>query len=142
MLILLPNAVDGLETLESNLGQVEIFNIEFQIREVRADIPSFKVETTIDLKDGLQSLQVRDLFDNQADLSGISNEPLYVSGAVQKAYIEVNENGTVAAAATAVGAVPLSLPQPAEFNANHPFLFILRIEETIAFIGRVSDPSQ
>ncbi|KAK7866103.1 hypothetical protein R5R35_011621 [Gryllus longicercus] len=142
MLILLPNAVDGLEALESNLGQVEIFNIQFQIRQVTADIPSFKVETTIDLKDGLQSLHVHDLFDNQADLSGISNEPLYVSGAVQKAYIEVNENGTVAAAATAVGVAPLSVPQPAEFNANHPFLFILRIEETIAFIGRVSDPSQ
>jgi serpin B len=71
--------------------------------------------------------------------------PLYISDAFHKAFIEVNEKGTEAAAATAVvmgeGAGAPSAP-PARFNADHPFLFLLRDRNTgaLLFLGRVTDP--
>ena len=82
-----------------------------------------------------------------ADFSGISEEPLKISEVVHKAFVEVNEEGTEAAAATAVGMV-LSTglgskpPEPKVFKADHPFLFFIRDRKTnaVLFSGRVLDP--
>jgi len=86
-------------------------------------------------------------FSNGADFSGISDEPLAISEVVHKAFVEVEEKGTEAAGATAVIVAPTAapLPRPARrivFQADHPFLFVIRDTETntVLFSGRLLIP--
>jgi serpin B len=68
---------------------------------------------------------------------------LYLSAVIHKAYVDVYEEGTEAAAATGAVAVAMAMPaSPPEFRADHPFLFLIRDEATgcILFLGRVNDP--
>ena len=112
-------------------------------RKVDVTIPKFKLETTIPLNDPLKKLGMTDMFE-AANFHGISDTPLYVSTVIQKAFIEVDEVGTTAAAATALGRKKMSRrPQLPEFKADHPFLFHLRDLQTgmLLFQGRVTDPS-
>jgi serpin B len=113
-------------------------------------LPKFKLESQFELNDVLASMGMPDAFDPRtADFSGISSEPgLFISHVIHKAYVDVNEEGTEAAAATAVGvAVPgciIAPPPPMTFRADHPFVFLIRDQATgaILFLGRVTDPSQ
>ena len=82
-------------------------------------------------------------FSDQADLTGMDGSGnLSISAVVHKAFVKVNEEGTEAAAATAVGIRTTSMPPM--FEANHPFLFLIRENSTgtILFIGRITDPSK
>ena len=90
-------------------------------------------------------------FSNAADFSGMTGKPDFtISAAIHKAFIDVNEQGTEAAAATAVvmrataARMPFPEPPPIVFRADHPFLFLLRDEKTggILFMGRVADPTK
>src|SRR5690606_11587365 len=79
-----------------------------------------------------------------ADFSGISNDRLFISEVKQKSFIEVNEEGTEAAAVTSVGMGLTSAgPQVYTFRVDRPFLFAIRETATglILFIGQVNDPS-
>ena len=95
------------------------------------------------LVDTLKGMGIVDLFTwGVADLSGIDGEgSLFVSNAVHKAFVSVNELGTEAAAATGIETVPVSAPLY-DIDINRPFLFVIRDNETGAFlfIGRVVDP--
>jgi serpin B len=90
-----------------------------------------------------------DAFDREvADFSGITtDERLFINTVIHLAKIDVNEEGTEAAAATVVGmsatVAMVAVPQPIEFRADHPFIFVLRQNSTgaILFIGRMSDPT-
>merc|ERR1712240_573111 len=104
------------------------------------------LEQTIPLTDHLQKLGMTDMFvGGKADFSAIDgSRNLYVSEVVQKAFIEVNEEGSEAAAATAGIMMMRSMPMPPEeFRADRPFLFFLRDKLTgmLLFQGRLSDPS-
>jgi len=91
-----------------------------------------------------------DVFDRSADLSGMIDDAaggprLLVSDVIHQAFIEVNEEGTEAAAATVVIAAlssPHQPPQPIEFRADRPFLFLIRDarHDTILFLGRFAGP--
>ncbi len=80
-----------------------------------------------------------------ADFSGMNGKrDLFISKVVHKAFVDVNEEGTVAAAATGVGLkFESEPPQPVEFRADHPFFFVIRDRNSgsILFMGRVVDPS-
>jgi serpin B len=111
---------------------------------VLVSLPRFKVETAFKLKEVLCALGAELAFSDGADFSGIGQERLKISEVVHKAFVEVNEEGTEAAAATAVlmpesGGPP---PQPVEFKADHPFLFFIRDRRTnaVLFSGRLLDP--
>ena len=83
----------------------------------------------------------------EADFSGMDGHEnwLYISAVVHKALVDVNEEGTEAAAATAVIAVPLGGEEPGpSFIADHPFVFLIRDNHTgsVLFLGRVVDPSK
>lgn len=105
MLILLPNDYRGLSRLESALSSKIINSIDDRLRNTLMNviIPKFKFEAATDLKQVLQRLGVTRVFVDDADLSGISgSKGLYVSDALHRAFIEVNEKGTEAAAATGI----------------------------------------
>lgn len=114
---------------------------------VTLKLPRFRFAAEFELKKALESLGMRAAFvPGQADLSGISGPPgqLYVDQVYHDAFVAMNEEGTEAAAATAVIGKDVSLPPPAEFYADRPFLFVIHDVPTgqILFVGRVSSPSE
>ena len=119
-----------------------------QMTKVHLEIPKFKIESKIPLVGVLERLGMKNMFERDvADLRGISDIPLYVSEAIQKAFIEVDETGTEAAAVTAilVGSRSVVGPRTLDFFvADHPFLFFVRDLQTklLLFQGRVTVPSQ
>ncbi|MFO8006285.1 MAG: serpin family protein [Candidatus Brocadiia bacterium] len=147
MVILLPDARDGLTAVESGLDSEELSGTlgRFRQREVRVFLPRFRIESAFGLKSVLTSLGMEDAFvPEQADLSGINGRRnLFVSAVLHKAFVEVDEEGTEAAAATAVVVGVTSVaPQPPVFRADHPFLFLIRHRPTglVLFAGRMADP--
>jgi serpin B len=113
--------------------------------DVRLALPKFKFAAKLDLKETLIAMGMNDAFDDKAaDFSGMTGKPdLFISFAVHKAFIAVDEEGTEAAAATAVGmALRGPPPKPLPFNVDRPFVFLIRDNRTgsILFLGRVLDP--
>ena len=145
MYILLPNTTNGLPALESELTAAKLDNAISSMRERKLDvsIPRFEMTLKLDLKKMLVAMGMKDLFGN-ADLSGIDGtRNLVVSKVVHQAYINVSEEGTEAAAATAVVIRFTSAPIPTTFKADHPFMFFIREKVTgsILFSGRVVNMS-
>ncbi|KHJ90014.1 hypothetical protein OESDEN_10150 [Oesophagostomum dentatum] len=97
-----------------------------------------KIESDYKLKDALMKMGVIDLFRDTANLSGITKSaPLKVSDADHRAIIEVDEDGTTAAAATTIKMIFLEYrPEPMQFVADHPFLFILTKDRNPLFMGQ------
>lgn len=114
--------------------------IDRGLRKVTVKIPKFKLESGFTLSNTLKELGIRDAFDGDANFNGISNNKLFISEVIHKAYIDVTEEGTEASAATAVACMkccyqPESLKQY-YFIANRPFLFYIMDKEKILFSGR------
>ncbi|NXC49297.1 SPB11 protein, partial [Penelope pileata] len=111
---------------------------------VEVHLPQFKLEGTFNLNDVLQAMGMTDIFiESKADLSALSPvKPLVLSNVVHKTYVEVNEEGTTAAAATGATIVRRSLPHTEVFMADHPFLFFIRYNPTniILFFGKFCSP--
>ncbi|KFQ20446.1 PREDICTED: serpin B6-like [Merops nubicus] len=152
MFILLPDAIEdgstGLEHLERELTYEKLtdwINPEMMdCTEVRVSLPRFKLEEDYALKPLLRSMGMPDAFDlGKADFSGMSaGNELVLSEVVHKSFVEVNEEGTEAAAATAgVMLLRCAMIVP-EFTADHPFLFFIRHNRTstILFCGRFCSP--
>lgn len=143
---------EDLEDLEEAMSKVADLNsiLVFE-RESNVDVtlPRFKLESELDLKEPLKQLGMTDMFKKiKADFSGMTGgtkNPLFVSKIKQKAFIEVNEEGAEAAAATFV-AVSLfkSVSGIPEFRCDRPFVFLIRDNLTgmILFSGHVTDPSK
>jgi serpin B len=113
--------------------------------EVKAYIPRFKFTQSFDLSKNLSDMGMEDAFSAAADFSGINGKKnLYISEVIHKAFVEVNEEGTEAAAATAVVLDTKALIEELVFKADHPFIFLIRDKETgsILFMGRVMDPNK
>jgi serpin B len=149
MLVVLPTQKEGLTTLEPKWaaqGMYRLVTSRLHHEEtVLVSLPRFKMETAFTLKPELCALGAELAFSDHADFSGIGAEPLKISEVVHKAFVEVNEEGTEAAAATGVimPKCAAMLPrQPKVFQADHPFLFFIRDRHTkaVLFCGRVLDP--
>jgi serpin B len=137
---------DNLAAFESSFNAAALADIDSALNstQVALTLPKFKIEgDAFSLKDPLKTLGATTLFmQDKADFSGISTkEPLYVSAALHKAFINVDEKGTEAAAATAIGistmSAPLS-PPPVVLTFDKPFVFLIRDTATgaIVFLGR------
>jgi serpin B len=147
MTIILPKDKDGLADVEASLTVEKLREWTQPIpklRKVRVSLPRFKATSDFRLDSALQSLGIRDAFSMTADFSGMDGQKWLCIGAVlHKAFVEVNEEGSEAAAATAVEmrlkSAPARLPV---FNADHPFLFLIRDNPSgsILFIGRMANP--
>lgn len=143
MLVLLPDEIEGLSAMEERLTAAKLSNLLSNMGNptlVDVRLPKFKIEQTTDLKKRFEAMEVHDLFSNNADLSGINGEKnLKVSDAIHKAFLEVNEEGTEAAAATAVMTVECCARFALAFTVDHPFLFLIRCHDpdVILFVGSV-----
>jgi serpin B len=118
---------------------------QFQSKRVDVSLPRFKLTEQFRLDRTLEGMGMKDAFGSSADFSGMSGKPeLCIGAVVHKAYVEVNEEGTEAAAATgAVMRLTATLRQePKIFRADHPFLFLIRDRRSgsILFVGRLMDP--
>ena len=154
MFILLPDKTSSsLKDLEKKLTADHLVNIDSgfeQCPDVNLWLPKFKMEENLELKEVLCNLGMKSIFElGSADLSGIDGtKDLYVSSVVHKAFLDVNEEGTEAAAATAMMmqtagcCAVVSREDPVEFRADHPFLFFIREEraKAILFLGRAVAP--
>jgi serpin B len=150
MIVLLPNLVDGLGALEQTLTPARVANWLARMTDYDVDItlPRFKVAAQFQLQEALSSLGMPLAFSSRADFSAIASTapPLQLSAVIHKAFVEVNEKGTEAAAATAATMHLTSLQLPREpkavFRADHPFLFVVRDNATgsLLFVGRVVNP--
>nr|BAC36206.1 unnamed protein product [Mus musculus] len=152
MVILLPKDIEdestGLKkiekqiTLEKLLEWTKRENLEFI--DVHVKLPRFKIEESYTLNSNLGRLGVQDLFSSsKADLSGMSgSRDLFISKIVHKSFVEVNEEGTEAAAATGGIATFCMLLPEEEFTVDHPFIFFIRHNPTsnVLFLGRVCSP--
>lgn len=152
MLILLPEDIEdestGLKKIEEQITLEKLR--EWTKREnlenidVHVKLPRFKIEESYILNSNLGRLGLQDLFNSsKADLSGMSgSRDLFISKIVHKAFVEVNEEGTEAAAATAGIATFCMLLPEEEFTADHPFVFFIQHNPTanVLFLGRVCSP--
>jgi serpin B len=146
MVVLLPKKIDGLAELEKTLTAAKVADWLPKLREqeVSVSLPKFKMTSEFSLKDTLSAMGIKQLFNpNGADLSGMNGQrDLFVSAVVHKAYVDVNEEGTEAAAATAVVVTLAAAPAHPEFRADHPFVFLIRDNHSgsVLFLGRVANP--
>lgn len=146
MLVLLPKDGD-ITTAEAALGTTDLADAvaSMEATQVEVFFPKFTLETTYYLPDTLAAMGMQTAFGDEADFSGMDNTRfLFITDVIHKAFVEVNEEGTEAAAATAVivgRAVSVESPVPV-FRADHPFIFLIEDDETgmLLFMGRISDP--
>ena len=106
-------------------------------------LPKFRVEDDFDLKEALGKLGMKLAFTERADFSALSQEKLLISAVKHKTFMEVDEEGTEAAAVTSVGVAATSMPaEPKEFVADRPFYLALRERETgiVLFLGYIGAP--
>lgn len=147
MIVFLPKERDGLPELERKLTPEVLTEWTSQLREFDTEVyfPRFKMTSQFRLEETLSSMGMLDAFSPRADLSGMDGRPnwLYISAVIHKAFVDVTERGTTAAAATAVIIARGGGPRFAVFRADHPFMFVIRDNQTnsILFIGRVVDPT-
>ena len=150
MVVLLPKKVDGLADFEKELTADNLAGWIGKLREqkVIVSLPKFKTTQRISLARTLAEMGMKKAFTRGADFTGMGGEPgeLLLSDVIHKAYIDVNEEGTEAAAATAVGvkASAAFRPRPTPvFRADHPFVFLIRDKrsDSFLFLGRLADPN-
>lgn len=144
MLVVLPKQIEGLAKLESGLSLKKLNSWKEQMsrQRVQLSFPKFKIENKMDLNDVMAALGMKLAFTRKADFSGITgSSDLFINEAIHQTFINVDENGTEAAAVTALGmrTTSIEIPEePYEFIADHPFFFIIvdQRTQTILFMGR------
>jgi serpin B len=150
MVVVLPDDRDGLAALEQRLTAAMLQEWLAAVTgpfetEVEVVLPKFKLNCRLDLARNLPAMGMPLAFRPGADFSGMDgSRELFIGGVVHQAFVDVNEEGTEAAAATAVTLRTLSISRPLVFRADHPFLFLIVEQQSgsILFLGRVTDPSK
>jgi serpin B len=146
MLVMLPAKGLDLDDLEKKLSGDQLQKWRTQMVEQRVNVilPKFTSTAAFSLNDSLQNMGMKDAFTNGADFSRITGTTdLSIGKVLHKAFISVDENGTEAAAATAVTMNRTSMPsQPVVFRADRPFVYIVVEKSTgaILLMGRLSTP--
>lgn len=155
MTVFLPRRADGLPGLEKSLSPkaLELWLSRLEPTKVQVHLPRFKLESAFALNEPLKKLGMRSAFElcldgipteGCADFSAMSgNRELFIATALHKAFVEVNEEGTEAAAATAVVmSLAEGISQVVEFRADRPFFFLIRHRRSgaVLFMGRLTEP--
>lgn len=153
MLVILPRDRKGLAAFEKTLSAAVLRNIALKASEQKVEVylPRFKLEGSFEVGDALKALGMPLAFDPlKADFKPMcptcpAEEPLFISSAIHKAFVAVDEDGTEAAAASAVAmgvGSAANAQEPPVFRADHPFFFAVRDRKTgvILFAGRLTHP--
>jgi serpin B len=146
--ILLPKTVAGLRDLEKSLSSEDLTGWlgHLTTRNVQVSLPRFRAESEFSFGKALSILGMPTAFTKQADFSGMaSNRGLAISDVVHKAFVDVSEQGTEAAATTGIAVHATAMRTPEQvvvFRADHPFIFLIRDTRTdvVLFIGRLMNP--
>ena len=154
MIVLLPDEVEGLAAMEKNLTYEKLEDWIGKLQSqppggVVVSFPKFKMTRELALGQTLAAMGMKQPFTGSADFSGMvstgSHERVTLSEAYHKAYVDVNEEGTEAAAATGLvmRATAMSAVQ-GTFNADHPFMIVIRenMSGVVLFMGRVVNPGR
>lgn len=152
MVVILPRKADGLPAVERRLDarQVGKWLAGLTRCDVAITLPRFEIEDGFSLARSLKAMGMSDAFvSKEADFSGIATvEDLFILDVLHEAFVEVDEEGTEAAAATAIAGAVSSAPpskraEPKIFKADHPFLFLIRHNATgeVLFLGRLMEPA-
>jgi serpin B len=149
MVVVLPREVDGLAKAEKAVDAkwLEEISGRLKSRQVQLALPRFKMRTEFELSKVLAKMGMPLAFSDKADFSGMTSEAkLMIDQVIHQAYVDVNEEGTEAAAATAVTMRTMAMRQPekpAVFRADHPFMFMIRDTRSgaILFMGKVMNPA-
>ena len=150
MWVLLPDERDGLPQLEARLTPDALAGWRDTARDVEVEVllPRFTIdpEQSVALRETLSEMGMPSAFDRRGDFTGICDErPFHVDDVYHKAFVEVNEEGTEAAAATGavLGIESVMVTEPPVFRADHPFLFAIvdLRNDSILFLGRIVDPT-
>ncbi len=145
MILILPDAVDGLAEVEKRLTPETLgtWMGALQPREIDVSLPRFETTSEFSLNQVLAAMGMPDAFDSYAaDFSGMDGQrDLVIQAAVHKAFVKVNEEGTEAAGATGISVGVTSLGPG--FAADHPFLFLIHdnVTGSVLFLGRIVDPT-
>jgi serine protease inhibitor len=152
MYILLPKEKDGLKKLEASLSVENLGKWMRGLKRISKNqrlelyLPKFKMTYKLDLRSPLKAMGMVDAFSlPPADFSGMTDEKIYMELALHKAFIDLNEKGTEAGAATAMGGAGLiERYEEIYFRADHPFLFLIQDNQTgsILFMGRLTNPTK
>ena len=153
MVLVVPQDADGLPQVEQQFtsANLQAWLGSLEARDIDVAMPKFRIESSYRMNDSLAALGMRQAFDaRQADFSGLGpagSEGLFISDVLHKAFVEVTEQGTEAAAATVVvgraGGSPPARPFVPIIRADRPFLFAIRDVKTgtLLFLGRMTDPT-
>jgi serpin B len=149
MVVVLPNEKDGLAAVEQGLNATTLEGWWTTLQAAREEtatlsLPKFKLNSRLDLANELEDMGIKSAFGLGADFSGMTgNRDLFISRVVHQAYVDVNEQGTEAAAATSVGMAISAVVRTVVLRVDHPFLFFIMERQTgsVLFLGRVTDPS-
>ena len=145
MVILLPNEQKSTKDIISNLSAENWGNWlnNYNSEKITVTIPKFKLDYKNKLNAELISIGLSIAFTDDADFNGISDTQLLITSVLQKTFIDVNEKGTEAAAATSIGIGTTSIGiEPKSFYANKPFIYVIKenVTGSICFIGKVGEP--
>lgn len=144
--VILPDNIDGIDDIIQSTDNVSFNTMINHLHQSEIDLsfPKFKYGYKKTLNNILSDMGMGIAFTEFADFSKISDVALMISFVLHQAFIETNEEGTEAAAATVVGMYTTSLPAgPIEMNIDHPFYYIIRetTTNTILFMGKVANPA-
>ena len=144
MIVLLPDEISGVEELDATFTTERLDRWTAQLRETRINVflPKFKTTSAFELSGQLKAMGMPDAF-NHADFSGMDGMKwLVIAAVLHKAFVDVNEEGTEAAAATAVTLARGAPMRIVNFRADHPFVFLIRdnVTHSILFLGRIVHP--
>ena len=147
MVVVLPDdnvsTTDLVDVLTPSVWQNWINMLTDNTHEVELSMPRFKCKYKRLLNNDLIDLGMGVAFTPQANFSNISNQGIFISRVLHQTFIETNEEGTEAAAATVVEFIKTSVPQSIKVSLNRPFLYFIReiSTGTVLFMGRVGDPT-
>jgi serine protease inhibitor len=152
MIVLLPSKEKPLEDFERSITEEKLnqWTLNLKTQKVLVFLPRFKMTSDFQLREPLTRLGMTEAFSSgDADLSGMTGDrDLFIGEAIHKAFVETNEEGTEAAAATALGVrngtgMKTRQPPVPIFRADHPFVFLIRHKPSgcLLFLGRVTNPA-
>ena len=146
MTVMLPAVGKTTDDLLAELNAEKWQNVQAGMtsREVQVFMPRLKVENKFKLRQTLTDMGMPVAFTEMADFSGISDTPVMISDVIHKTYVTVDEEGTEAAAVTAVEFEYTSMPVNIVFMVNKPFVFVISEKSTgvILFAGKIANPAK